>query len=124
MQSTTPSTTTLASGLNGHEKRTLIHIFQHPISHNLTMREVIVLFTSIGSAVPQHDGDVMLRVANERLSIRRPPGKDINADDVMALRHMLVKAGWSPDRDGADVAADLTSMSENAPTIPGDSALP
>ena len=124
MQSTTPSTTTLASGLNGHEKRALMHIFQHPISHNLTMREVIVLFTSIGSAAPQHDGDVMLRVASERLSIRRPPNKDIDADDVMALRHMLTKAGWSPDREVVGVAADPTSMSETTPNVPGGIALP
>ena len=83
--------------VTGVDRWTLDTIFQHPLSHNLAWREVVTLITAIGGVEDQKNGDVALRVGDERMSMARPHDKDLIADDVMSLRHFLMRAGWSPE---------------------------
>jgi hypothetical protein len=87
----------LATGLSGNHRSTLMRLFQHPLSHNLSWREVTRLFASIGAAENQHNGDLVFQIGNEHLSIKSPHGKDLGATEVMDLRHLLLRAGWSPE---------------------------
>ena len=92
-----PAALDLATGLSGNHRWTLMRVFQHPLSHNLSWREVTRLFESIGTAEHQHNGDLVFRIGNEHLSIKSPQGKDLDATEVMDLRHLLLRAGWSPE---------------------------
>lgn len=91
----------LASNLNaavtGADRRTLDAIYRHPLAHNLSWREVVALVTTIGAAEEKSSGDVLFRAGDERLSMKKPHGKDLMADDVIDLRHFLTRAGWSPE---------------------------
>lgn len=56
---------------------------------------MIHLFETIGTAEHQHNGDLMLRIGDDHLSLKRTRGKDLAATEVMDVRHLLVRAGWS-----------------------------
>jgi hypothetical protein len=86
--------------VTGADRRTLDAIFRHPLSHGLSWRDVVLLMSAIGSAEERHNGEFMLSVGEERMPMRRPHNKDLTAPEVMALRHFLVRAGWSPDAAG------------------------
>lgn len=81
----------------GQRRITLDAVFQHPLAHNLEWREVIALIDSIGAVTEKHDGEFLLEAGNQRLSVKRPHGKDIEGPDVIELRHFLTRAGWSPE---------------------------
>jgi len=85
------------ASLSSHHQRVLERVFQHPLSHNLDWREVSGLLAAIGTADHQHNGDLMLRVGEEHLSMKPPQGKDLDATEVMDLRHLLTRSGWTPD---------------------------
>jgi hypothetical protein len=82
--------------LTGADRRTLEAIFRHPLSHNLARREVVALFTALGGAEEKHNGEFEFRVAGESLAMKRPHNKDLAGPEVMALRHLLTRAGLSP----------------------------
>lgn len=90
--------------LSKHDQRTLDRIFQHPLTHNLDWREVVALLKSIGAADERHNGEVDLSVGGEHLAMKKPHGKDVGADTVIDLRHLLERAGWSPDQAPARAA--------------------
>jgi len=81
----------------GQRRITLDAVFHHPLAHNLEWREVIALMEAIGSVTEKHDGEFALEAGDQRLSMRRPHGKDIEGADVIELRHFLTRAGWSPE---------------------------
>jgi len=99
------------SQATGADRRTLDAIFQHPLAHGLSWREVVLLINAIGSAEERHNGEFMLSVGAERMPMRRPHNKDLTAPEVMELRHFLVRAGWSPD-------AKPKSAEDSAPQSP------
>lgn len=88
--------TNLAGGLKGADLRTLTRIWQHPLTLNLALRDVIRLFTAIERAETQHNGDIRLRIGNETLTLQRSHGKDLTSDEVITIRHFLDRTGWSP----------------------------
>lgn len=77
------------------ENRVMARIFQHPLSHNLSWRETVALFDSIGEVDHAHNGDLVLVVGNEHQTFKPAQGSDLTPDDIMALRHFLARAGWS-----------------------------
>jgi hypothetical protein len=98
----------LNAGVTGVDRRTLEAIFRHPLSHNLSWREVVSLFTAIGGAEEKHNGEFVLRAGEEVLAMKRPHAKDLTGPEVMKLRHFLTRTGWSPGVSAtppADVAA-------------------
>ena len=79
------------------ERRVLDRIFQHPLSHNLSWREVIELFEAAGEVDHTHNGNLVLKLGTDHLTFEPEQDKDLSADDVMALRHFLSRAGWTPE---------------------------
>jgi hypothetical protein len=101
------------------EGRVLARIFQHPLSHNLTWRETLALFTAIGEVEHKHDGDIVLTLGAKRLPLKFAQHKDLAPDEVMSLRHFLTRAGWSADHGPAAVVeaphdADLVILIDHA----------
>jgi hypothetical protein len=87
----------LNAAVTGLDRRTLDAIFGHPLAHNLSWREVVALFTTIGAAEETHNGEFVFRAGAEHLSLKKPHGKDLTGPDVMDVRRLLARAGWSPD---------------------------
>jgi hypothetical protein len=92
-----PATPESCVNVTGVDRRTLDTIFQHPLSHNLAWREVVTLITTIGEVDDQKNGGVSFRAGGEHLLMTKPHNKDLEASDVVELRHFLTRAGWSPD---------------------------
>lgn len=87
-KATTPFALTVA------EARVMARIFQHPMSHNLSWRETVALFDSVGAVDHAHNGDLVLVLGSEHQSFRPAYGKELSPDEIMALRHFLARAGW------------------------------
>lgn len=77
-------------------RTTLDVIYQHPISHNLEWADVLALFSKLGTVEHKSNNEFVLAIGDEHRLMRRAHGKDLHADDVVTLRHMLTRAGWSP----------------------------
>lgn len=90
------SLSTANPGLTVVERRVLDRIFQHPLSHNLSWRDVIELFEAAGEVEHAHNGNLVLKLGTDHLRFETAHDKDLSARDVMALRHFLNRAGWTP----------------------------
>jgi hypothetical protein len=98
------------------DKRLITRIFQHPLSHNLSWRDVLALFQSIGTVDQAHGGDTVLNLNGQHQAFKHPHDKDLGPQDVIALRHLLTRAGWA-EGAGAPVAAppaDLVVVIDHA----------
>jgi hypothetical protein len=96
------------------DRRVLARIFQHPLSHNLSWRDMLALLHGIGTVEEATDGEILLRLNGQQQAF--PPGrdKDLSPEEVMVLRHFLVRAGWdgegpvgAGEDPGAVAPADL-----------------
>ena len=54
------------------------------------------LLEAIGTVTVHHDGKVTVTVGSERQIFDSPKGKDIDAQLVVDLRHLLDQAGYAP----------------------------
>ena len=81
--------------LDNHHRNTLRQIFEHPVSHNIEWHAVTSLFDAIGT-VTVHGGKVTITVGAERQIFDHPSGKDVDAQMVVDLRHMLTAAATPP----------------------------
>jgi hypothetical protein len=79
---------------NPHHRRTLVALFQHPTSHNIEWHAVLSLLESVGSVEQRHDGEYAVHVGGETVFFSRPKGKDLDVEQVLALRHLLSTAGY------------------------------
>lgn len=105
--------------ISGTHHQALGKVFQHPLNHNLTWRELTHLFEAIGVAEQRPGGDLVLRVGDQQLSLKPARGKDLAASDVMDVRHLLVRAGWS-DQGVAPVASQAPTALGSMPNRPAD----
>ena len=116
-QPTLPAANSNAA-VTGVYRRTLDTIFRHPLSHNLSWREVVNLFTAIGGAEEKRNGEFVFRAGDETLGMKKPHNKDLTGPEVMDLRHLLVRTGWSPDEsvstDGAALDPSLIIVIDHA----------
>jgi hypothetical protein len=86
--------------LNGHQRDTLAHIFRHPISHNLEWHSVVSLLEAVATVHQTHKGHLRVTIGTETETFEPPRHKDIDAEQLETLRHLLRKAGYGPD-DGS-----------------------
>jgi hypothetical protein len=82
--------------LDNRHRNTLRQIFEHPVSHNIEWHAVTSLLDAIGTVTVNHDGKVAVKVGSEAAFLDPPAGKDIDAQMVVDLRHMLSTAGFKP----------------------------
>ncbi len=81
--------------ISKHDRQTLDRVFAHPIAHNLEWKDILALFTRLGTIehLPNHETSIRVGAAHQTLG--RPHGKDLTTEDIMALRRFLDRAGWS-----------------------------
>jgi hypothetical protein len=82
--------------LSGRHRDTLRQIFDHPTSHNIEWHAVVSLLEAVGTVSTSHDGKLDVTVGAEKAFLEPPKGKDIDAQMVVDLRHMLAAAGFQP----------------------------
>ena len=82
--------------LDNRHRNTLRQIFEHPVSHNIEWHAVTSLLEAIGTVDVHHDGKVTVTVGAERQIFDPPRAKDIDAQMVVDLRHLLEAAGYAP----------------------------
>jgi hypothetical protein len=82
--------------LDGRHRDTLRQIFEHPTSHNIEWHAVMSLLEAVGTVDVRHDGKVAVKVGPAQAFLQPPSGKDIDAQLVTDLRHMLTEAGYRP----------------------------
>ena len=90
---TTDNQTTLSTA----DHRTLEAIYRRPVAANLGWHDVAQLFEHVGSLERRHDGAFVVGLAGHELTMRRPHGKDLTADEVVGLRHFVSRSGRVPD---------------------------
>ena len=83
--------------LNSHQRDTLAHIFNHPLSHNIEWHDVLSLLHAVATVEENHRGKVVVTIAGETETFEPPRHKDIDAGQVATLRRLLRKAGYGPD---------------------------
>ena len=82
--------------LDNRHRDTLRQIFAHPTSHNVEWHAVLSLLDAVGTAEVRHDGKVLVKVGSREAFLDPPAGKDIDAQMLIDLRHMLTEAGYAP----------------------------
>jgi hypothetical protein len=80
--------------LNNHQRDTLLQLFQHPTPHNVEWHAVVSLLQSVGTVEQRHDGRYVVNVAAEAAVFDRPKGKDLDIQQVVDLRRILLAAGY------------------------------
>ena len=102
--------TITSTHLNGHHRKTLASLFQHPASHNVEWHDVLSLLNHIGTVSERHGAGYDVAIGDDRIRLAQSHDKDLASDDVRDLRAFLIKAGLSPDGPSAVAPA------EEAPT--------
>ena len=83
--------------LSSNHRDTLAQILRHPVSHNVEWRAALSLLKQVGSVTERHDGKFEVRIGDENIVLRPPRGKDLDTQQLVDLRHLLVQAGYGPD---------------------------
>ena len=84
------------ANLSNRHRETVERIFSHPSSANIEWREVEALLDALGATVTERDGNLKVTLGAETEVLRRPHGKDIDAQMIVDLRRMLTGAGVAP----------------------------
>jgi hypothetical protein len=85
------------SSPTGPHRRKLEAIFRHPSAHNLEWSDVVGLIRAIGETHEQSNDQLVFEVAGKRYLMRKSHTKDLTSDEVIDLRHFLMRAGSSPE---------------------------
>jgi len=100
--------------LNGHHRKTLAAIFQHPLSHNLEWHDVLSLIDHVGGTSTRDGGGHDLTIGEDRLFLGPVHDHDLTGEQVRDLRAFLTRAGLAPDAD-AGLTPDDTPAEAPAP---------
>ena len=82
--------------VTGRHKDTVRQIFAHPLSHNVEWHAVLALLREVAS-VEERNGHIEVKAGTETFTLTRPHQKDLNADDVLAVRHLLESLGFGAE---------------------------
>jgi hypothetical protein len=79
--------------LHGSHRRTYETIFQHPLAHNLSWRDVHALLRHLAVVTEEPNGNLKVTRAGEVLVLHPARTKEVaEADEMMALRHFLQRS--------------------------------
>lgn len=79
--------------LSGRHQDTLRHVLAHPLSHNVEWQALVALLREVGSVEEQGE-HVTIEAGGQRLVLRRPRGKDVEADELAEVRRFLGALGY------------------------------
>jgi hypothetical protein len=82
--------------LDSHHQATVEKIFGHPVSHNIEWHDVLSLLEGVGTVTREHDGRFTVTLGSETQTFDAPRHDDIDEQQVVDLRRMLIGAGFGP----------------------------
>ena len=77
-------------------QRILGMLFEHPMSHNIEWRQVVHLLESLGTTVDGTHDSLHVTVNNETIVLHEPKHKDLAEEQIVQIRHFLLRAGIEP----------------------------
>jgi hypothetical protein len=77
-------------------QRTLGMLFEHPMAHNIEWRDVVHLLQSRGTAVDGAGNTLHVTVNQASVVLHRPKHKALAEEQLMEIRHFLLRAGVAP----------------------------
>jgi hypothetical protein len=90
--------------LNSHQRDTLVHVFGHPLSHNIEWHDVLSLLNALGTVQETHKGHLLATIGGQTETFEQSRHKDVDAEQLVLLRRFLRRAGLGPDGDPGDPA--------------------
>jgi len=91
--------------LSGAHLRAYEKIFRHPISHNLTWREVRGLFAHLGEVVEEPNGHLTVTCNGETVVLHPSVGKEVGeVEELMKIRRFLKRTATPPPPEKAGEA--------------------
>ncbi len=84
------------STLSKSGRATLDALYRHPVAHNLEWTDVVALFEKIGTVDHKAHDEIAFGIGGTHHVFRKPRHKDLTTAEIMDIRHMLSRAGWSP----------------------------
>jgi hypothetical protein len=83
--------------LHAHHRATLEKIFNHPVSHNIQWHDVLSLLRSVATVIEAPDSRYTVTLGSETETFDAPRHHDIDEQQVIDLRRMLMGAGITPE---------------------------
>ena len=82
--------------LDAHHRKTVERLFTHPTSHNIQWHDVLSLLQGVAEVEEAHDGRFRVTLGEETETFDAPRGHDIDTQQIVDLRRMLMGAGYGP----------------------------
>lgn len=79
--------------LKSHHLVTAEKILNHPTSHNIEWHDAAALIVEIGSITEGANGRYTVAIGDETKVFDRPRGKDLDVQQIVDLRKMLIAIG-------------------------------
>ena len=80
--------------LSGRHQDTLRQIFAHPLSHNVEWHAVASLLREVSTVEERDDGKIAVKAGDDTVVLGRPRHKDLDADELVEVRHLLESLGF------------------------------
>lgn len=84
------------AALPAQDRRTLDGLTGHPLSHNITWRDLVSLFEKIGTVEEKSNNSFAFHVGGQNRVLRKPHGKDLSSEELMEFRHLLTRGAAVP----------------------------
>jgi hypothetical protein len=82
--------------MNHHHRKTLHALFDHPISGNLSFKDVEKLFEDLGATLEDRSGDRVAITLKGHTAVFHKAHHSIPKDEVVNIRHFLTSSGIDP----------------------------
>jgi hypothetical protein len=92
---------TLANGafVNHHQRKTLHALFAHPVSTNISLKEVESMLAHLGAEIDNRQKARVAVSLKGHTAVFHVPQHHLPKDEVMQLRHFLQRCDVDPARD-------------------------
>ena len=82
--------------MNHHHRKTLHALFDHPISANISFKEIERVLEDLGATLEARSGDRLAATLKGHTAVFHKSHHSIPKDEIVNIRHFLESCGVSP----------------------------
>ena len=82
--------------MNHHHRKTLQALFSHPISANISFRDVVHVLTELGAEIDTRSGNRIGVTLNGHMAAFSHANHTMPKEEVVEMRHFLQKCSIDP----------------------------